>query len=678
MNIPNKTWMRGLAAAAALALVLTGCGGGSGSGLTADPPPAQSLSISGIAAEGAPMDGASVTLTDATGAVVATATAGADGSYTLTVPLTAKAPFVAAASKADITYFSPVAEAKSGTINITKITNLIAAQLSPTGDPSALAAQISSGAATVSAAQVQQVVAAVVEALKPLMTNAGDTIDPLSGTFSANGSGHDQVLMALDIAINPAGATSNITVTVKAAIPEGEQPPAISFTSGSTPPPLPQMVATAQLPSSDTDAMVAGFLAQMESCYALPKSQRVSGTTAASVTATECRALFLGNDPTTFKNNGAMVGANAAWASLFRDGATGVKFSQPVIEFLTPEGKLLVSWKSVATDGGVSYSRVWVKRENGALRAIGNGYQYPFLVRGWSEVRDYLNRPEFAYWATGFEVSITNVTNAGANVFDRVVVTSPNGRQTTFTPSAGLSYMAVQGTNTSVIRLAGKFMNAATTGVPRRLSTTGGENLAWARNPAGNQVDWTDAEIKGIPNVGRWKAEFYLATAPTVVAATQYHETMARPLTLDELTPRVWPALVPAARQAMIAESAPTTGGFITLAAGDLVELSMGGTPPDFWTVPTGAQGPTLVQAQGFLASNNTARWNDSIGISSVARTAVINCSPQTVNDAHCMPSANTYSSDARLNLLQMFAYDARDMVWVSNFATYKMPAITQ
>lgn len=677
MNIPKTRWVRGLAAAAALALVLSGCGGGGGS--SSEPPPAQSLAISGIAAEGAPMDGASITLTDATGTVVATATAGTDGSYTLTVPLTAKAPFVAAASKADITYFSPVAEAKSGTINITKITNLIAAQLSPTGDPSALASQISSGAATVSAAQVQQVVAAVVEALKPLMTNAGDTIDPLSGTFSANGSGHDQVLMALDIAINPAGATSNITVTVKAAVAEGEQPPAISFTSGSTPPPLPQMVATAQLPSSDTDAMVSGFLAQMESCYALPRTQRVSGTTAASVTATECRALFSGNDPTTFKNNGALVAANGAWASLYRDGATGVKFSQPVIEFLTPEGKLLVSWKSVATDGGVSYSRVWVKRENGALKATGNGYDYPFTVRGWSEVRDLMNRPEFSYWATGFDVGITNLTSGGNNVFEKVVVTSPNGRQNTFRPSGGLSYMALENTTTSVIRLAGKFMNASTTGVPRRLSgISGGENLAWARNPDGTQTDWTDDQIKGIPNVGRWKAEFYLAANPGVVAATQYHETMTRPLTLAELGPRVWPALAAGARQAMIAESAPTTGGFIALAAGDRVELSMGTAPTDFWTVPTGAQGPTTVQAQGFLASNSAARWNDSVGVSSVARTAIINCSPQTLNDLHCEPSSTTYSSDARLNMLQMFAYDARDMVWVSNFATYKLPAITQ
>lgn len=676
MKIPTTMWARGLAAAAALALALTGCGGDGSS--PEEPPPPQSLSISGIAAEGAPMEGAAITLTDATGTVVATAQSGSDGSYTLTVPISAKAPFVASASKGDVVYFSPVAEAKSGTVNITKLTNLIAAQLSPTGDPAALAGQISSGTATVTPAQVQQVVTAIVEALKPLLTNAGDTIDPISGTFAANGSGHDQVLMALDIAIQPTGTSSNITVSVKAVVAEGEQPAAIAFTSGSTPPPLPQQVATAQLPSSDTDALVGAFLARMDACYALPRTDRVNGTTAASVVAAACRTLFSGDDPTTFKNSGSVVGSTGAWSSLFSDGATGVKFSNPVIEFLVPDGKLLVSWKSTAADGGISYSRVWVKRENGALKAIGNQYQYPFNVRAWSELRDLVNRPELTYWATGFDVGVTNLSNgSGGSLFDKVVVTTPNNRTITLVATSGLSYMPVQGTSTSVVRLAGKFVNPATSGVPRRLSgMSGGESLAWANNPAGAATDWTESEIKGIPNVGRWKADFYLASAPTVIAATQYHETMARPLTLSELAPRAFPTLTARARQDVIAETAAT--GSVALSSGDRIELSVDATPPDFWTVPTGAQGPTVVQAQGFLQSTGAGRWNDSRTVSSVARTTVINCSAQTSSDTHCVPSTTTYSSDARLNLLQMFAYDARDMVWVSNIFTFKVPGVPQ
>lgn len=672
MRIKPLPWARALVAAAGLVLALSGCGGGGSA-----PPEQQNVVLSGVAAEGAPMDGAAIRLVDATGAEVATATAQADGSYTLTVPLAAKPPFVVSATKEDIVYYSPVAEAKTGTINITKLTNLIAAQLSPTGDPAALATQIADGTATVNVAQVQQVVAAVVEALRPLLENAGSTIDPISGTFQANGAGHDQVLAALDIAINTTGQQSNITVTVKAAVADGEQPPAIAFTSGSTPPPLPASVATAQLPANDTDALAAAFLDQIEACYALPKSERVTGTTAASVVAPACRQLFAGDDPGTFLNNGARVSSTGAFSGLFRDGATGHTTAQPVVQFLKPDGKVLLGWKSIGSDGSVSYSRVWLQRENGAFKAVGNGYQYPFTVRAWAETRNLVNTPVFSYWATGFDISVSNLQSGGSALFEKVVVTAPNGRQITMIPNGGLSYVPVQGTTTSVMRLAGKFMDAGTSGAPRRLSSGGGgENLAWATNPDGSTTDWSEDQIKAINNVGRWKAEFYLASAPGVVAATQYHETMTRPLTVAELVQRQWATLTAASLAAVRSESSAT--GNIALAEGDRIELVADGSPSDFWTVPGSATPPTYIQAQGFVADGTTPapRFNDNTTISSVGRSAVIQCSTQSASDTHCSAGdATRYSGAARINFLQLIGYDAKEVEWVSNFGLYLLTA---
>lgn len=667
-----------LFAAAALTLALAACGGGGNAGdsvATAPPPPAPDIVLSGVAAEGAPMDGATIQMIDATGAVVGTAIADADGKYTVTLPADAKAPLVASAGKEDLVYHAPVAEAKSGRINITKLTNLIAAQLSPTGEPGALATQIRSGAATVSPAQVREVVDAVVEALQPLLTNAGDTVDPLSGEFDADGTGHDQVLSALDIAINPTGDASNITITVKAETPPDQQPPAITFTSGAKPPPLPQQVATAELPASDTDALVASFLSKAQACYALPVAQRVNGSSAPFVVAPACRELFSGNDPTTFKHNGAVVDVTGAWSGLFRDAATGVTFTSPVIEFLNPGGKLLLGWKNTSTTGSVSWNRVWLQRENGALKAIGNQYDYPFRVRAWSESRNLVNTPDLSYRATGFDVNVQNWQHNGSPLFAKVVVTTPSGRQVTLAPRTGLSFLPVQGTTTSVVRLAGKFMDPATSGVPRKLSRmSNGEGLVWARNPADADTDWTDAEIRSINNIGRWKAEFYLASAPTVVAATQYHETMTRPLTLAELEQRAWATLTPAALQAVIAESA--SSGSIALNSSEAVELRMETAPHDFWMVPVGAHAPTYVQVFGFLVNSGTPapRFNDSASISSTARTATINCSTQGSSDLHCAsPASPFYSDNARANLLQMFAWDAKDMTWVSMAGTYKL-----
>lgn len=679
MDIQHNVRARARMAAAGLALALAGCGGGGGVTSTQAPAPVSApapATLSGVAAEGAPMQGASISLVDATGAVVATATAGDDGRYTLTVPLTAKAPFVMSASKGDVVYYAPVAEAKTGTVNVTKLTNLIAAQLSPTGDPTALASQIASGAAQVDLAQVQAVVNAVVQALQPLLQNVGDTTDPISGSFDANGSGHDKVLMALDIALTPTTGGTNITITVKAAVADGDQAPEISFASGSTPPTLPAQVATAQLPASDTDTLVADFMRRLNACYALPAAQRVNGMTAASVVAPECRQLFTQDDPTKFKNNGGTVGANGAFSSLFRDGATGVTFISPVVDFLLPDGKLLVSWKNTATDGGISYNWVWTQTENGALKAVGNGYSYPFTVRAWSETRDFLNRPEMSYWATGFDVNVGNITSGGSPIFDHVVITTPRGRTITLRPNGGLSYVPIDGSSTSVVRLAGKFMDSATTGVPRRLNgIPNGENLVWAKNPADDSAtDWTDDQIMAMNNVGRWKADFYLASAPGTIAATQYYETMARPLSIAELQARQWATLTDGARADGVAGSS-ATGSFAL--GGDPLDLSVG-SGADFWTVPTGAQAPTMIGVQGFVANagNPAPRWNDSTNVSSIARKVSISCSPQTVSDLHCGATAGTYSTDARLNLVQMFAYDAKDMEWVTNIPIYLLTGI--
>lgn len=671
--------VRAIVACAASSVLLAGCGGGGGGGDTvaADTPPPAPATLSGVAAQGAPMKQAAMSLTDATGTVVATATADDDGKYSLTVPTTAKAPMVLSASSGDTVYYSPVAEAKTETVNVTKLTNLIAAQLSPTGDPSALAAQIAGGTAKVDVAQVQAVVTAVLDALKPLLQNTGDSTDPISGAFDANGSGHDKVLMALDISINPTGTASNITVTVKVAVADGDQAPAITFTSGTTPPALPQTVATASLPADDTDQLVADLMTRLEACYALPRTQRVSGTTAASVAATECRTLFTQDDPTLYKNNGAGVGANAAFSGLYRDGATGVKFVQPSVEFLLANGKILVSWKNVATDGGISFARVWVQRENGSLKIVGNGNAYPFSVRAWSELRDYLNHPELTYWDTGFDVNVGNITSSGTPVFDHVVVTAPNGHTIQLSVNPGLSYLPIQGTSTSVVRLAGKFVNPATTGVPRRLTgVTNGEGLAWATNPDGTATDWSDAQISSINNVGRWKADFYLASDPSTIAATQYYETSTRPLTIAELQVRSFAGLTTGARSDAVAGTSAT--GSYAFQASDKLQLDVSGTPSDFWTVPTGATPPTLIQGQGFVvnAGNPAPRWNDNTTVSSVARTALINCTAQSGSDQHCGTPSGTYSTNARLNLVQLIGYDAKDMEWVSNFPLYLLQGI--
>jgi hypothetical protein len=108
-----------------------------------------------------------------------------------------------------------------------------------------------------------------------------------------------------------------------------------------------------------------------------------------------------------------------------------------------------------------------------------------------------------------------------------VVVTSPTAARH-FKPNTGLSFLG-GGSPDDTLRAprssgwrASTFTSGAA-GSPRNLV---GENSIWGNNPAGNNVDWTEEEIKAITNVGRWKADFFLAgNTGTTPDATQYAVT---------------------------------------------------------------------------------------------------------------------------------------------------------
>jgi hypothetical protein len=101
--------------------------------------------------------------------------------------------------------------------------------------------------------------------------------------------------------------------------------------------------------------VIADLAARLNACYALPAAQRVSdGTNAGStLVAPACRTLFSQDDPTTFLSNGARVGPaqTAAYSSLFRDGAVGLRWEAGAFDFYRANGDWIVSYKVVLPDG---------------------------------------------------------------------------------------------------------------------------------------------------------------------------------------------------------------------------------------------------------------------------------------------------------------------------------------
>lgn len=227
MGTRNTDWLgrARLGFAAALVAVLAACGGGDGgsasSGFTDSfgrPVSADAgfapgdAGIDGTAAEGAPIVGGTVTVTDM-GGKSATATTDAQGYYRVEVT-GFTAPFlVRVTTSSGRVYHSvnvrPAAADAFLTVNISGLTDKVASDLARAAGlsgasqltPQAIAAQ--QGTITVS-------LGALRTQLATLITNAGldaASFDPLTVPFLANHTGYDYVLDRLVFSIGGDGAT---------------------------------------------------------------------------------------------------------------------------------------------------------------------------------------------------------------------------------------------------------------------------------------------------------------------------------------------------------------------------------------------------------------------------------------------------------------------------------------
>lgn len=662
--------IRNVLGAMALSVLLAACGGGGGTPAPGPEPAPTMADISGVAATGAPFAGATVTIYDRNGVAVNSIAAGADGSYSLSIPLTTPAPLVVEAALGELTLVSAFAETRSTRLNVTPLTNLIAARLAPDGNPLSLRGDPSK----VTAEQLTAQVNALIEVLKPLTDAVGGTIDPLTGTFAADGTAHDRALDALSITIRPSGGYSNIEVSVRNA---SATPITLPFTSnGELPAPLPAIDAGSLAPVGIAQK-IAGLTARLTACYALPLEERVSGATASStdvvgnaaaVLAPACRTLFVGDDPATFKSNGARVGRdannNGAFNSLFRRGATGVVFDNGQLEFLrdNPQQDIVFSYRSRDAGGNVAHDTMVARDEGGTLKLIGNQYDYNARVRPWVLDREFLNQPAASFTGVGYNVWIANAVSGGNPVFAKVEVTAPNGEKFTFKPQAGRSELAAVKadgmlSNSSVLMLAARM---GTSGSPS--SPSAYENFVWAA-PA-----YTEDQIRLIPEQGTWTLEFFHAdTARANVI--QRHRTISRAPTMAESALLPMADLNAAAKAALRAESQQY--GVIVFGAPSssdpsTVDLSIDGG--DFWSVPTGAYGPTSISVYGRGPDPDGGgplrgpNFDDRVNVQASARKALITCTTLGAGDTHCDNSTGVvqYAQGSTISTLELWVLAPR------------------
>jgi hypothetical protein len=284
--------------------------------------------------------------------------------------------------------------------------------------------------------------------------------------------------------------------------------------------------------------------------------------------------------------------------------------------------------------------------------------------------------------STGYALEVPNLTNADVPIFNRVVVTTPSGRKLVLRPATGLSVLTIYkgdnpesttpvgiGTGTFFLRLRSEYLDGSTA---RAHPSTFDTSLAFATNDLGQQLDFTETALTNIPNQSIWRMEYYLASQPTVLAATQTYKTRARAMTIGELRTQGMVLLAPDLIRE-IQEDAQSAveifpGQLLSPEVQDPIDLTPDGGG-NAWSVPSGVSAPTRVLVFG---AHNSGGFNDVVFLGSSARTAVIPCSSQGVGDNHCA-SQGRFAANVRFSGLQLIATDAAGRGLSSFYGFYKL-----
>ena len=383
-----------------------------------------------------------------------------------------------------------------------------------------------------------------------------------------------------------------------------------------------------------------------------------------------------------FYSNGATVGRNAsnqgAFASLFRPGATGLKWDRGNFEFVSANGDLVLSYRSTDALGNTDNATLIARNVGGTLKLAGNGYYHGASVRPYSEDRELLNTPAFSSYTTGYNVNIANKTDTnGASIFSKVLVTAPDGVVRNYVPTSGLSFLVttqddgVTPTASPIVRLRGAWQNSATAGNP-----SDKEIALYFVSP-----QYTDAAIIALQNQSVWKLEFVHVTGATANVVQRYR-TLARAQSIAEIQQIAFVDLVAAARTELIAAS--SVNGAFTFGAPSQndpnnIDFSADGNL-DAWTVPQGALAPTSLIAFGRAPFGSTTagvagdRFNDGTGVASSARKTVLYCSPQSAGDKHCDSSVGLqYAQGSTVSNFELWARSVRQVEVSKKIGLYKL-----
>ena len=353
-----------------LGTALVGCGGGGGGDAASQNPPVvpAAPSLNGVAAVGAPMAGATVTLTDATGRSTST-TAGPDGSYSFGDLTGFTAPFqiqaTAMMGESEVTHHALVGSSADGAMvaNVTPLTTAIAALAGPTDLPTALTPQQLAAIRPADLASAASQLSTVIAPLASKLGLAG-SFDPLSTPFSANGQGADLLLDHLDVAVS----TSGVAVSNKMAVAVDGQSTAAAgsaITKGNSSAPAP-LAAVDTTDTQGFDALAQRFAA----CFDVPAGQRLTVAAGVGSLHSACTGLAAAG----YLHNG--TGFMPRWAAALNSaGFDRASFARPIVRLRvsTAPERIAVNLNfKDASGAGYTRPEIIERQADGSWLLVGN------------------------------------------------------------------------------------------------------------------------------------------------------------------------------------------------------------------------------------------------------------------------------------------------------------------
>jgi hypothetical protein len=698
--------------AVAAGLVLAACGGSGGGGGGA----AGSAVVSGVAATGAPMEGAVVRVIDASGRAVAlSAVVGSDGRYEVRIPAGARAPKLFHADLDDgEDHFAVADEAAilGGTVNITPLTSLIAARLSPTGMPQDLVLQFLAQVPGLlpTPAQIGARTQEVLQLVAPLRQVLGDSLDPLTGRFAVGGVGHDKLLDSLAVTFTPRSATvAHIEVALRTRRAADAPLPAVVLRSdqplGSRP--VGSGLTRDNFAPNGTSARIAALVAEINACLGLPVAARVSNPaqlTAAGVLGV-CRDMYFNADPAVFRHNGTTIGSGAGGELLSthhqwldRPGYRYMRIGAAGADLVA----FTVRWSDLdagASDLVTLYARA---DAGGRLKLYGNQYAYgmqvsPIVLRQTHLRADSGHMDNLR---SGYILLVPNVQAGGQPYFDRVELETPvelGGNR----PRVVLT-LRPSPADPQHLQMVSQFDPAVTSTIvwlgggwadETAASTTTTVSGQTASHPidlaAGGEVwidwpnrGWGDDRIEDLGQQSVWTLRyFHRNNTSTTPDAVQHLLSVSRAPSLRELRQLPFAALtrptVTRLRNMSADPAASPPLFWIGAAAGRSLPQSIDLA----WTVPLGATAPARVNGfgrttTGPLASTpwaSRSSFGQSAPVTSAQRDTRLRCATPdaTLRAVLCDGTSDRYSVNTMFTDFELWGRSLRLVEHSHSYASY-------